>query len=208
AIVGPVVWLLYSVIRHNPRRWWLTFWVMSAPIVVFLLFVAPVLIEPAFHRFDPLLTRHPELAGEIQKVVKHGGLDIPPSHLFEMNASEKMNSVNAYVTGIGASKRVVVFDNTIARMETPHILVIFGHEMGHYVLGHTWLKIGFTCSELLVVLICGYLALDRTIRRWGKTCGIRGIDDWASFPCFMLAFAVFSFLAEPLQISFRRTLEH
>ena len=72
----------------------------------------------------------------LQKVVGRGGLTIPADRMFEMKASEKLNSLNAYVSGIGSSKRVVVWDTTIAKMTPPQIQFVFGHEMGHYVLNH------------------------------------------------------------------------
>ncbi len=61
-----------------------------------------------------------------------GGIEIPPERMFLMKASEKVTVPNAYVTGIGASKRVVVWDTTIAEATPEEIQLIFGHEMGHY----------------------------------------------------------------------------
>jgi len=60
-------------------------------------------------------------------------MDIPPERMFEMKASEKSTTLNAYVTGFGSTKRVVVWDTTMEHMTTPETLFVFGHEMGHYV---------------------------------------------------------------------------
>ncbi len=141
-------------------------------------------------------------------MVARGGLEIPVNRMYEMNASEKLNSLNAYVAGIGASKRVVVWDTTIRKMTTPQILFVFGHEMGHYVLGHMWLLIASTCATLLIMLFLGFHAMHWALARWGGRWAIRGIDDWASLPVLLLAVAVFGFFAEPLQSSFSRMLEH
>ena len=205
---GLILWFLYGVIRRSPRRWWFYFWLASIPVVVFLNFVAPVLIEPLFFRFEPLEARQPALVAQIQKVVARGGLDIPAGRMYEMNASEKLNSLNAYVAGIGASKRVVVWDTTIRKMTPPEILFVFGHEMGHYVLGHMPLLIGATCVTMLAFLFLGYHTMRWAVSRWGARWHIRGIGDWASLPVLLLAVAVFGFLAEPLQNSFSRLLEH
>ena len=207
-ITGIAVWLLYGVIRRSPRRWWLYCWLAAIPLIVFLLFLAPVVIDPLFNKFRPLAERHPELVRDIEKVAARGGLAIPPSRMYEMAASEKWNALNAYVTGIGASKRVVVWDTTMRKMTAPETLFVFGHEMGHYVLGHVWLGIGAACVALLVGLFLGYLALRWTLARWGGRWRIRGVEDWASLPVLMLAFAILSFLAEPLENSFSRMLEH
>lgn len=205
---GVLLWILFGVIRRSPRRWWFYFWLASIPIVVFVMFITPVLIEPVFYRFDPLQARQPALVAQIEKVVERGGLEIPPSRMFEMNASEKLNSLNAYVAGLGASKRVVVWDTTIRKMTTPEILFVFGHEMGHYVLGHNYLLIAVTCGTLLVFLFLGYHATKWALARWGARWQIRGIEDWAAIPLLMLAVSIFGFFAEPLENSISRVLEH
>ena len=99
--------MLFGLIRWSKHRWWLWSWAASLPIVVFLVFIAPVAIDPLFYDFTPLAAKHPNLVKEIQKVTRRGGLDIPAERMFEMKASEKVTSLNAYVTGFGATKRVV-----------------------------------------------------------------------------------------------------
>ncbi|MBZ5584418.1 MAG: M48 family metallopeptidase [Acidobacteriia bacterium] len=202
------VWLLYGVIRRSPRRWWFYGWLASVPLTILLVFAAPVLIDPLFDRFEPLSARRPDLVAAIEKVAARGGLSIPPSRMFEMRASEKWKALNAYVTGVGASKRVVVWDTTMRRMTTGQTLFVFGHEMGHYVLGHVWLGIGAACAALLIGLYLGYRFLRLAVARWGGRWDIRGVEDWASLPVLMLALAVLSFAAEPLENSFSRRLEH
>jgi Zn-dependent protease with chaperone function len=128
--------------------------------------------------------------------------------MFEMKASEKLNSLNAYVTGIGASKRVVVWDTTLQKMTEGQTLFVFGHEMGHYVLHHVLLGIAAICLLLLVALYAGYHAMTMMTARWGRRWGIAGVDDWGSLPLLMLTVAVLSFAAEPLTNSFSRMLEH
>ena len=205
---GVLLWILYGVIRRSPRRWWFYFWLAAIPIVLFLMFLTPVLIEPLFFRFEPLEATQPALVAQIEKVVARGGLAIAPDRMYLMHASEKLNSLNAYVTGIGASKRVVVWDTTLRKMSTPEVLFVFGHEMGHYMLGHVWLLIASICGTLLVFLWLGYHTMHWALARWGKRWDIRGMDDWASLPVLLLAVSVFGFFAEPLQNSFSRVLEH
>ena len=129
-------WILYAVLRRSPRRWWFYFWLAMIPILVFVLFITPVWIEPLFNKFEPLTDHHADLVTQIERVVHRGGMDIPPERMFEMKASEKTTELNAYVTGFGQTKRVVVWDTTMEHMTTPQTLFVFGHEMGHYVLGH------------------------------------------------------------------------
>lgn len=208
ALAGVMVWILYAVIRRSPRHWWFQFWVVAVPIIIFLLFLTPVLINPLFYRFDPLADKQPALVTEIEKVVHRGGMEIPRARMYEMKASEKLNSLNAYVTGFGASKRVVVWDTTIHKMTTSQILFVFGHEMGHYVLDHVWLSICMTCATLLLFLFLGYHLASWLISRWGSRWSIRAVGDWASLIVLLLILNVLGFLSEPFESSFSRMLEH
>jgi len=208
ALAGVALWVLYGVMRRSPRRWWFYFWLATIPMVVFLMFIEPVAIEPLFFKFEPLAAKQPALVAAIEKVVARGGLTIPPDRMFEMQASAKLNSLNAYVTGIGASKRVVVWDTTIQKMNTGETLFVFGHEMGHYVLGHVWIGMGAALVGILIFLFVADLAMRWALARWGARWQIRGMSDWASLPVLLLALAVFGFLSEPISNSFSRVLEH
>ncbi len=208
ALAGIALWVLYGAMRLSPRRWWFYFWLATVPMVVFLMFIEPFAIEPLFFKFQPLAATQPSLVAQIEKVVARGGLTIPPDRMFEMNASSKLNSLNAYVTGIGASKRVVVWDTTIQKMNTGQILFVFGHEMGHYVLGHVWIGIGAAIAGILVFLFLAYHSMRWALGRWGARWQVREGSDWASLPVLLLALAVFGFLSEPVSSSFSRMLEH
>ncbi len=131
-----LIWLLYAVIRKSPQRWWFYFWLVSLPILLLVFFLSPLVIDPLFHKFEPLAQKDPALTASLEKLVQRAGENIPPERMFWMNASEKTTAVDAYVTGFGSSKRIVVLDTTIAKATTPQIVYVAGHEMGHYVLGH------------------------------------------------------------------------
>ncbi len=203
-----LIWILYAVIRKAPRRWWLYFWLVSMPIGLLLLFVQPVIIDPLFHKFEPLATKDPGLTAALQKLVKKAGQDIPPERMFWMGAGEKTTSLNAYVAGFGASKRIVVWDTTIAKMNTPQIVYVTGHEMGHYVLGHIPKLLMFGAGVLFVSFYLGFLCIGWVLRRWGQQWEIRGIDDFASLPALLLLLSVFFFLETPIVSAFTRQQEH
>lgn len=202
-----MVWVLYGVIRRSPARWWFYFWLVATPVVFFLMFITPVVLQPLFFSFEPLAARQPALVEDIEEVVQRAGLDIPTDRMFEMDASTKMKSVNAYVTGFGASKRVVFWDTTLQRMTRGESLFVFGHEMGHYVLHHMWYLIGTTVALLLVLLYLGYRSMHWTIGRFGPAWRVRGVDDWASLPVLMLFFSIYGFIAQPITNTFSRHLE-
>ena len=111
-ISGTVVLsVLFALIRKS-RRWWLWLWVVSLPVQLLVVFVLPLVVDPMFNHFEPLAQTNPALVQQLERVVGKTGVSIPPSRMFLMKASEKYTSSNAYVTGFGSSRRVVVWDNT------------------------------------------------------------------------------------------------
>ena len=202
------VLVLYAVIRKSPRRWWFYFWLASIPFVVFLIFLQPLVIDPLFHKFEPLQQKDPALTLALEKMVQRAGENIPPERMFWMGAAEKSTTLNAYVTGVGASKRIVVWDTTIAKMTTPQIVMVAGHEMGHYVLYHIPKELVIAGLGLLVSFYLGYRLIGVLLLRRRTTWGIRGVGDWASLPALMLLLGIFSFLAGPISSSVSRYFEH
>jgi len=170
--------------------------------------VEPVVIEPMFEKFEPLTDHHSDLVMAIERVVHRAGMDIPPERMFEMKASEKRTTLNAYVTGFGATKRVVVWDTTMQHMTTPETLFVFGHEMGHYVLGHIPKEVGIDLLFLLVLFYIGYRVVNFLVARYGAEWRIRDLGDWASLPLLMLVLSVLTFFATPLFNTVSRHYEH
>jgi STE24 endopeptidase len=207
-IASPLVWILYAVIRRSPRRWWFYFWLISLPILLFVSFVEPFLIEPIFFKFAPLTQKDPALVAQIEQIVHRAGVDIPPDRMFWMKASDKTPTMNAYVTGIGASKRVVIWDTTISNETTPEIVSVVGHELGHYVLGHVWKGLIFGAALLFIVLYLGYRSIGWMLARWGSGWAIHGLDDWASLPALLLLLSIFNFISAPVSNAYSRHIEH
>jgi len=208
-VVGTVlVGILYFVIRRSPRRWWFYFWLASIPILLAMFFLQPIVIDPLFYKFTPLESVQPVLLSEMQKVVHRGGMEISADRMFVMNASSKTTGLNAYVTGFGASKRVVVWDNTIAKATVPETLFVFGHEMGHYVLLHIPKEICIDASILLFLLYVGYRLSNGMLARWGARWGIRDVQDWASLPALLFVITLLAFFATPAFDGVSRHFEH
>jgi STE24 endopeptidase len=204
----PLAWLLFAVIRRSPRRWWLYFWFATLPIIVTVMYLEPMVIEPMFYRFEPLQSTQPALVRQLETLVARGGLAIPPDRMFEMKASEKLNSLNAYVSGFGGSKRVVVWDTTLQKLTTPEILFVFGHEMGHYVLNHIRNSLLWLALLLLVLLFLGSHLVRWIIARRGSQWQIRDTADWAALPLMLLILAILSPLSEPVVNGYSRWQEH
>jgi Zn-dependent protease with chaperone function len=203
-----LVWILFAVIRKSPRKWWFWFWLAAVPLIILGAVIEPLVVEPLFFKFTPLAASQPRLAENIERMTIRAGAPIPQSRIFEMNASTKLKELNAYVSGLSASKRVVVWDTTIRSMSEDEVLFVSGHEMGHYVLGHVRDGILFACAVLLFFLYLAYRVLHAMLARWGATWAIRGPDDLAALPALILLLTVFGFLFTPISNAYSRHLEH
>jgi Zn-dependent protease with chaperone function len=205
-VITPLLLLLFWIIRVSPRHWWL--WFCTLPVMVFAVFISPIWIDPIFNHFSPLEKSDPALTLQLEQLAHHAGLDIPPSRMFLMRASEKVTGLNAYVTGIGATTRIVVWDNTIHKLPPDEILFVVGHEMGHYVLHHIYIGIAFTMAVLIVLLWLAWLAVNALIRRFGAHWEIRAPGDWAALAVLLLVFTGINFLFSPIANAFSRWEEH
>jgi STE24 endopeptidase len=202
------IWIMYAIIRRSPRRWWFYLGLAWMPLLLFIIVIMPVFVAPLFNKFEPLNITHPELVRRIEQVAHHAGLQIAPSRIFEMKASLKQNSVNAYVSGFGKTKRIVVWDTTIAKMTPDEILFVVGHEMGHYVLHHIAKGFVFAALEAFVTFYLAFVGMHWALARWGARWKIRGEDDFASLPVFLLVFGLVQFLLTPMNMAFARAQEH
>jgi Zn-dependent protease with chaperone function len=206
-VLSAIAWGLFRMIRGNPSQWWFYTWLLASPLTVFLFFLSPILIDPLFNDFEPLDKSNPQLVDALEKVAKRGGLSIPRDHVFLMRTGNKVTTLNAYVTGLGSSKRVVVWDTTVQKATTDEISFVFAHEMAHYVLHHVFIQmlamlVGAFVGLFLLFHASGWTV--RTLPRWH----IRSLDDMAVLPIFLIIIYVLGFLAQPISNALSRQLEH
>jgi Zn-dependent protease with chaperone function len=200
--------ILFAVMRRSPRRWWLYFWFAAVPILFGLVVITPLVIDPLFNKFEPLGKQYPGLVASIEKLTRHAGVPIPADRMFLMVASAKTNSTNAYVTGLGASKRVVIWDTTIQKTTNDETLFIVGHELGHYVLGHVLKGVLLWAAGLLLMLYLLFRGLHWALGSWGADWKIHGPEDWASLGVLLLLLDVLLFVAAPAVNAISRVQEH
>jgi len=203
-----VVTLLFALIRSKPRSWWLFAWLGAIPLSLFLGLIAPWYVDPLFNKFRPLQETHPQLVQSIGELSRRAGIPVPPERMFLMEASAKTNAINAYVAGLGASKRIVIWDTSIRKTKPEELLFIVGHEMGHYVLGHVAKGFAYFLALLFFALFIAYRLSQWMIARWGRACGIRGQSDWAALGALLLLLNIMSFFGEPIGNAFSRMQEH
>lgn len=203
-----LVQVLFAVMRFSPRRWWLLFWFPAVAILLVIIVIMPLVIDPLFNQFEPLSKQHPDLVASIEKLTKRAGVPIPPERMFLEEASRKTNAINAYVSGLGASKRVVIWDTLIQKTSSEETLFVVGHELGHYVLGHVVKGFLAGAAALLLALYLLFRGLHWALDRWGHDWKILGAEDWASLAVLLLLLQILLFFSSPAINWFSRMQEH
>ena len=207
-VASLLVMMLFWVIRKSPKHWWFWFWIPTMAGVLFGVFISPIVVDPLFNKFEPLQQRDPALVAELEKVVARSGVSLPPDRMFFMQASRKVTSLNAYVTGFGPSKRLVLWDTTIAAATPDELSGVFGHELGHYALHHIVRGLLFTAVLLLVAFFLGQKMTEWLLSRYGARWRIRSQNDWAFVAVLALVLNVLNFFSEPIDNAFSRSIEH
>jgi STE24 endopeptidase len=204
AITVPLLWLLFWLIKRSPRRWGLWLWAAAIPILAFGIFLEPILIEPLFNHFTPLPPG--PLRTCIHALAEQAG--IPNAPIYVADASRRTDTANAYVTGLGPTARIVIWDTTIKELPQDEVVGIVGHEMGHYVEKHiVW---GFFAGVLglLIALPLGQWIIEFLTRRYGERWRLHGLNDFAVVPVLFLTLNGLSFLSDPIVNGASRYIEH
>lgn len=196
--------VLYFVIAKSPKRWWLYMGLLMIPIQIFFQIVQPIWISPLFNQFGPMKDK--QLEQKILNLAEKAG--IHNSRVFEVNKSADTKMMNAYVVGLGSSKRIVLWDTIIEGMDQDELLFVMGHEMGHYVLNHIWWGILFTSGLAIFLLFLVFLATRPFLQSCSKRLGFSEMKDVASLPLFLLFYGIFSLVLTPAQNLFTQIEEH
>src|SRR5215469_5663215 len=158
-IVGGVLtfWIPYLLIHLSPRRWWLYSGLATVPVLALFLLISPIWIEPLFNKFGPMKDK----ALETQILDLAGRARIAGARVFEVEKSVDTKTVNAYVAGLGRTKRIVLWDTLLAKLEPRETLFVMGHEMGHYVLGHVLRMLALLSAVVLLGFAVVHLVAGR-----------------------------------------------
>jgi len=197
-------WVPFLLLKKSPQRWWLYTAALSIPFIVLMLLVTPVWIEPLFNKFGPMKDKSLESA--ILSLAGRAGIE--GGRVFEVDKSVDTKAVNAYVTGFGQTKRIVLWDTTIAKLERRQLLFVMGHEMGHYVLGHVWKMIALASLLVLVTLWVAHRTAGWFIARWRGRFGFDSLGDVAALPLLLLLANGCSLVVSPALLAYTRHQEH
>jgi STE24 endopeptidase len=191
-----VIWIPYLLIRKSPRRWWLWGGLAAFPLFALLLVVAPIWIDPLFNDFGPMKDK--ALEQRILGLADRAGIE--GSRVFEVDKSVETKTVNAYVTGFMGSKRIVLWDTIIARLDEDELLFVMAHEMGHYVLGHV--------TQYLILGPLGIMAGLLFLHVFqGRIFRSAPLSDVASLPLALLVIMAGGLVVSPALLAHSRSLE-
>lgn len=202
AVIGATALLgFYTVTRLAPRWWWAWGALGAAGLVVLLSFVLPVLVEPVFNRFTPM--EPGPLRTELAALAQRDG--VPVRDVLVADASRRTRAVNAYVSGLGPTRRLVVYDNLLREAPPAEVASVVAHELGHAkdrdVLAGT--ATGALAAAAAVVAL--YL-----VGSWGgllRSAGVDSIAEPRAFPLLVALLTVVGLAATPLQAAVSRRVE-
>ncbi len=136
-ILGVILITGLWIVQSFPEYWWLLVWGFFFVFSIFMMYIAPYVIEPLFNKFTPL--EGDQLEAKIRSVMQKAGIEV--SRVFKIDASKRSHHTNAYFTGIGKVKRIVLYDTLISKMEQDEIIAVLAHEVGHWKKRHVFKRI-------------------------------------------------------------------
>jgi STE24 endopeptidase len=197
-LAGAGAALFLALMRRFPRRWWLGGAAATVAISVVFSWLAPVVLAPLFNRFEEL----PEgrTRSDLIELARRAGVDVGDVKV--VDASRRTRAANAYVTGLGGTKRVVLYDTLLERFSPAQVKLVVAHELGHVKdrdvpRGILWVVIAAPAGMLVVMLLT-----ERWSARAGATPGSVG-----SLPAFGLALALVVFGATVISNQLSRRVE-
>jgi STE24 endopeptidase len=195
--------MLYAVFRRAPQAWWI--WGTAVGVVFIILgnMIFPVLVAPLFNKYRPL--SDPKISQQILAMAQAN--EIPVRQVFEVDASRQSKRVSANVSGLFGTARIALNDNLLKQCSLPEIRAVMAHEMGHYVLNHSFKLILYQSLLLFGGFVFSSFFFAYALERWGQRWGVRGVADPAGFPLLALLFSIYVFLITPLSNSTVRITE-
>lgn len=205
ATLSSLYWTLFFLIVQKFRKSW--HWVLFgilAPLTAFMVFVWPVAIDPLFNHFKEL--EPGDLRTRIEEQAAKAG--IPDADVLVADMSRQTKELNAYVTGIGPTARIVLWDNIIKEMPENELVTVLGHETGHYVLLHVYKGFLLSMAALLLGLLTAQRFAPSVLRRLPRSWGARDMTDLTLIPVVMFFSAPAIFITSPIECGISRMFEH
>jgi STE24 endopeptidase len=203
-VVGPLLAVVpYALLRRSPRRWWLWAGIAALPFLIATFIVVPVWVSPLYNDFGPLSDK--ALEARILDQASRAGIE--GSRVFEVDKGVDTRTVNAYVAGFGATKRIVLYDTLLDKLTPDEILFVLGHEMGHYALRHVLILLALNWLLVLFSLWFVHRSAGPLLGRFSPRFGLDRLDDPASLPLLLLLTSAVSFVLQPVGLAYSRYQE-
>ncbi|MDR7856672.1 M48 family metallopeptidase [Tissierella sp.] len=193
-IISLFIFIPFYIIQRSPRIWWLQMSILAIPVIVFMVFISPFIIDPIFNKYTSI--EDEKLGQEITQLLHKA--DIEDANIYKVDKSKDTKTMNAYMTGVFHSKRIVLWDNTINNLEEEEVLSITAHEIGHYVEGHIWKSILLGGLGTLIILFLTYITSNWILNSSNGSFGIRKLEDIAALPLLLLVLNIYSFIGSPI----------
>lgn len=190
----------YTVTHFAPKLWWAWTAVGAAGLVIVMSALYPLVIEPVFNSFTPM--KDGALRTELMELAQRDG--VPVKDVLVSDASIRTNAVNAYVSGLGPTRRIVVYDNLLNAPDKEVVSVV-AHELGHAKNGDVW--IGTTLAAVGTAAAVCALALLGTWSGLLRRVGVESIASPRALALVLAFVAVVGLLSAPLQSAVSRRIE-
>jgi STE24 endopeptidase len=189
--------LLYFVIRQSPENWWLIAWGAFLVLFVVLAQLAPVVLFPIFYRFEPL--EDEELKQRLVRLSERAGTQV--RGIYKWKLSEKSKKANAALTGLGATRRIILADTLLDNYSTDEIEAVLAHELGHHVHKHILKSIAVQAVITFFGFWAANFILHLAIERWQM---FETLSDFANLPLLVLVATVLSLVLMPALNAYSR----
>jgi STE24 endopeptidase len=191
----------FAVVRWQPRTWWVWGWLSFSALTAVLVFVWPVAIAPLFNRFTPL--QDAALERRVRALARAADVDV--DEVLVADASRRTTAENAYVAGVGGTRRLVLYDTLLHAGAEDETLYVVGHELGHEVEHHVERNLFVAAGGLLIgFALLGWLGTRGELWSWA---GAAGVDDLRAIPVLLLIASVITVGALPVQNAISRRFE-
>jgi STE24 endopeptidase len=181
-----LITVVFLLISWSPQQWWLWVWGFMAIFSLFMMFISPYVIEPLFNKYEPVTEEG--LEDDIRTMMEKAGLKV--GKVLQMDASKRSRHSNAYFTGIGKVKRIVLYDTLIRQMSHEEIVAVLAHEIGHWKKGHVWKRLLWAEILALAGSWLGFRLLA-----WPGLAGLLGLPADISLPAKMVVLGFVASLA-------------
>ena len=196
ALASVIVELLYFTIRQWPQHWWMLAWAMFMGLFILLAQLAPVVLFPIFYKFEPL--DNEDLRRRLVVLSERAGTRV--RGVYRWKLSEKSKKANAALTGLGATRRIILADTLLDNYSPEEIEAVLAHELGHHVHRHI-LKSIFVQAAVTFV---GFWAANFALHYAVDHRMFEGLHDFANLPLLALVSVVLSFLLMPALNAYSR----